>query len=317
MHRSFGRGRGSSGWYSRLFGRHAEDVAGLAFIVVAGLAALGIYSDLAGPAGRVLDRGTGDLVGWARVLVPPALALVGWMLLRGGREPERAPARAAAVDERVSGPWVRVAVGASILVVAVAGIAEEVQGPDHWQGSLARLRSAGGLLGAGIGVPLRSGLGSWGAGLVLAAAVVVSLLVLTATPARQAAALVASAGASNGRLLRTSCCWLAGLPERGRRRGAASRHPSAPGRPRLFDAEADDGGGGQAQGGEAGDESDRVPTADGTGAGGPARLPTTGLRPARPRSRSGCRPPIRPSTLSNYPSRWARPPKPVRGDSHR
>ncbi len=238
----------------------------MAFIVVAGLAALGIYSDLAGPAGRVLDRSAGDLVGWARILAPPALALVGWMLLRGARQPERAPARAGAVDERVSRPWTRVAVGASLLMVAVAGMADEIQGPAHWHGSLARLRSAGGLVGVGVGVPLRSGLGSWGAGLVLTAVVVVSLLVLTATPARQAAARVASAGAVTGRLVGGGCRWLAGLRERGGRRGAASRHPSVPGRPRLFDAEADQGGGGgPTRGGQAGDGADGLPATDETG----------------------------------------------------
>jgi DNA segregation ATPase FtsK/SpoIIIE, S-DNA-T family len=239
----------------------------MALVVLAGLAALGIYSDLAGPAGRVLDQGTGDLVGWARILVPPALALVGWVLLRGGRQPERAPARGAAVDGPVSGPWARVAVGASLLVVAVAGIADEIRGPAHWPGSLARLRTAGGLAGAGVGLPLRSGLGSWGTGLVLAALVVVSLLVLTATPARQAAALVASAGGATGRLIRTGFRSLAGLPERGSRRGAAFRHPSAPGRPRLFDAEAGEGdGGGRAERGRAVDEAGSPPSTEETGA---------------------------------------------------
>jgi DNA segregation ATPase FtsK/SpoIIIE, S-DNA-T family len=249
-----------------MLGRHADDVAGMAFIVVAGLAALGIYSHLAGPAGRLLDRGAADLVGWARILVPPALALIGWTLLRGGRPAER-NASGPATDERVSGPSVRVAVGASLLLVAVAGIVDEIRGPARWHGSLAPLRSAGGLVGAGVGVPLRDGVGSWGAGLVLAALAIVSVLVLTATPARRAAAQTASAGAWAVRVTGTACRWIAGLPERSRRQGAAARHPSSPGRLRLYDGESDREEGRDTPREEPGDDRDGSAVSDEAGMG--------------------------------------------------
>ncbi len=262
----------------------------MAVLVFAGLAALGIYSDLAGPAGRVLHRGAADAVGWARILLPPALALIGWTLLRGGHLPERAGPRAnPAVEERGARAWVRVAIGASLLVVAVAGIAYQINGPAHGHQSLVRLRAAGGLAGAGIGMPLRDGVGPWGAGLVLGALVLVALLVITATPARQAADWVAAAGAASWRLARTGVRWLGDLPERRARRGAASRHPSAPGRPRLYDVEAEQtdiavpadasraGSGSAAEGGEADDPTGDDDTAGDAGAAGrdsiPVRVP--------------------------------------------
>jgi DNA segregation ATPase FtsK/SpoIIIE, S-DNA-T family len=225
-----------------VLGRHADDAAGVALLVAAGLAALGIYSHLAGPAGRGLNRGAGDTVGWARILLPPALALVGWTLVRGARSVDGASSRGGAVEERAGGPWARVAIGASLLVLAIAGIADEIGGPARWRDSLAQLRTVGGLAGAGVGVPLRAWVGPWGAGLVLGALVVVSLLVLTGTPARQAAERLARTTAAGGRAVRAASLWLADLREKGGRRRAAPRHPSAPGRPRLYDGEADQPG---------------------------------------------------------------------------
>ena len=67
-------------------GRQSDDVWGLLLILAGVLAALGIYADLTGPVGRVLDDGAGAVFGWGRLLLPITLAGVGAVLVRGGRD---------------------------------------------------------------------------------------------------------------------------------------------------------------------------------------------------------------------------------------
>ncbi|HEX9546705.1 MAG TPA: hypothetical protein VF942_05165, partial [Acidimicrobiales bacterium] len=69
---------------AEVLGRQADDVWGVIFLALAILAASAIYLDLAGPAGQAAREGTGDILGWGRLLVPPMLALVGATLV-GGR----------------------------------------------------------------------------------------------------------------------------------------------------------------------------------------------------------------------------------------
>jgi S-DNA-T family DNA segregation ATPase FtsK/SpoIIIE len=193
-----------------ILGGQTDDVVGMVLIVVGVLAALGVYSDLAGPAGRVLKAGSGDLVGWARVLLPLALALVGGSLVRA--RARKAPGR--------------LALGCVLAVVATSGLVEEISGPTRWPAHVGALRDAGGLVGFGIGVPLRAGVGGWGAGLVLVALASIALLVLTATPVREAADRMARVGRSAGRAGVTLGRWLAGLGSRTEREAAADRHPA-------------------------------------------------------------------------------------------
>ena len=84
------RSSGSPAWRTalrRLLGPQSEDVWGVVFLVLAVLCALGIYSDLAGPVGRGVDHGAADVFGWARGFLPPALAVLGWVLVRGSGGP--------------------------------------------------------------------------------------------------------------------------------------------------------------------------------------------------------------------------------------
>jgi len=241
---------------SRLLGGQADDVWGLVFLVLAVLGAFGIYSHLAGPAGRGLDRGAADVLGWARFLVPPAVAFLGWTLLRGSHHPARpsslgsrpsvgsrataAPTRSVAADERAARPPARVAIGATVLLVAAAGVIDELNGPSHWHGAVSKLRGAGGLVGAGIGGTLRAGVGPWGAALVLVALLAISLLIVTAIPAREVAYRAASGAAGLGRIVRLASQQVAGLADRVDRRRALSRHPSSHGgsKPTLYDGDA-------------------------------------------------------------------------------
>jgi S-DNA-T family DNA segregation ATPase FtsK/SpoIIIE len=208
---------------------------------VAVLCALGIYSHLAGPAGRALDQGAADGLGWIRVLVPPVIAYLGWVMIRGRDRPRpgRSPA-ARQGDTRGAAAAARVACGGAALLVAAAGLMDELRGPRHWHGEVAPVRAAGGLVGAGTGIPLRAGVGVWGAGFVLLVLLVLALLIMTATPVRDAAHRVSTAMAAAARALATAARWAATVLGRGRRRAAPARHPSAvdPGRgARLYDQE--------------------------------------------------------------------------------
>ncbi|HUE58264.1 MAG TPA: DNA translocase FtsK 4TM domain-containing protein [Acidimicrobiales bacterium] len=238
------RSRRSRGGLRRLLGPQAYDVWGLALLVVAALCALGIYSGLAGPAGRVLDRGAADLVGWAKILIPPALLAVSWALLRESHDRGRRSARpAAAVQEGEHSPRPpsRVSVGGVLMVAGFAGVMDLANGPAHWTSALSPLRHAGGFAGAAIGVPLRAGVGDWGAGLVLTGLIALSLLIVTGTPARVAAHWIvvgigaaAKAGAACAR-------GLVSLVGRTQRTAASLRHPSSqpPGKRGPYDVESD------------------------------------------------------------------------------
>ncbi len=148
--------------------------------MVAILAALGIYTHLIGPLGQGVDTAVGDLLGWGKFLVPPALALVGVLAVRdaGGGRPAR------------------LTLGWALALVATSGLANVIGGPVRWPGLTRALYSPGGLLGTSLGLPLRAGLASWGAGLILVLVGLASLLVLTATSVRSAAA--GSAGLVHG-----------------------------------------------------------------------------------------------------------------------
>ncbi len=220
---------------SRFIGRQSDDVWGLLLLLVAVLVGLGVYSrGLAGPAGRAVDRGAGDAVGWARLLVPALIAAVGWVLVREVH-PRRNPARPP--EERAVRPPVRVAVGSLIILLGVAGLADQVHRPAHWAGVVGRLRPAGGLIGMGVAGPVRAGLGPWGSGLVLVVLVVIGGLVLTATSARQALVVAGDGLAWAARAGSGLVRWVAATPDRAERRRAVVRHPAAP--TAVYDGEAD------------------------------------------------------------------------------
>ena len=142
--------------------RHAADLAGLSLVLAGLLAALGVYADLAGPAGRAVRDGADAALGLGRFLVPAGLCLIGGVLLRG-RPPEEPTG---------------VAIGVALLVVSVCGL-------------LSVTAAAGGALGRGVGDPLHDLLAGWGAGLVLGTTALLSLLLATRTPLRGVPPLVA------------------------------------------------------------------------------------------------------------------------------
>ena len=150
------RKTGAAARLTQLLGRalraHATDVAGLALVLAGLVGALGIYADLAGPAGRAVADGAGAAFGLGRFLVPAGLCAVGAVLVRG-----RAP-------EVPTG----VALGVGLLTVSVCGL-------------MSLSASAGGAAGRGVGDPLHAVLAGLGAGLVLWTTALVGLLLATRT----------------------------------------------------------------------------------------------------------------------------------------
>jgi DNA segregation ATPase FtsK/SpoIIIE, S-DNA-T family len=172
--RPAGRGRQVG---AELAERHAVDAWGLALLATALLVALGVYLDLAGPLGRAIDLGAGWCVGIGRFVVPPVLALLAVVLLREGR----------------GSGFPRVVIGLVVTGVAALALAHLTRGRPSVGASGDDLGHAGGIAGAVLGQPLHSVAGTWGAGVVLAAVLVLGLLVTTGTSLRQAGHLVAVA----------------------------------------------------------------------------------------------------------------------------
>jgi len=193
----------------RVLGGQVDDVVGTVVLLLAGLAALGIYANLTGPAGRVLDHGAGDLIGWARALLPPALATVGVLLIRG--RDRREPARSA--------------VGWVLGLVAAAGLGQLLDGPSHWK-HLPALRGAGGVVGWAVADPLRSALAGGGAGLVLVVVTLIAALVVTGTTVRTAADYVAAAIRGSVTAVMASTRWLADQLRGDEREASLERHPA-------------------------------------------------------------------------------------------
>ena len=189
----------------------SDDLWGLAFLLVAILAGLGIYAQVIGPAGHVLRTGTADVLGLARYALPPAFAILGGYLIWRHQRSEPA----------------RVAIGLGLAVLATAGLVAVVAGKDTLNQPLRTMGQSGGFIGAAEGVPLRAGLAGWGAALVLGAVLLISFLIITATPVRAIAGKLRSLGIGLARAGRW--CWSkgTGVFERRERLASASRHPTA------------------------------------------------------------------------------------------
>ena len=101
-----------------LEGRGAE-LTGL-FLIVAGIiAALGIYTETAGPLGEAFDDGFGWVMGVFRYLAPPAIVLAGLAVIRRGDEPyDLSP---------------RMLVGGFAALVATAGLVHLAGDSPAWQ----------------------------------------------------------------------------------------------------------------------------------------------------------------------------------------
>jgi DNA segregation ATPase FtsK/SpoIIIE, S-DNA-T family len=155
-------------------GRQADDVWGLAIIVVAILIVLG-FLGLAGPFGDAVEDGTRFAFGWWRYLLPVLMIGIGAGLIIG--RPRQGPGRI------VSGAVTSFVGSLSMFHLLTGGVALVP--------NLTLVEERGGALGALIAFPLRRLLGTWGAFVVLAAIMGMGVLILTRTTVKE---LVAGVG---------------------------------------------------------------------------------------------------------------------------
>lgn len=148
----------------------AEIWALLAF-VLALLSALGVYGDFGGLVGVAFRRAAGVTVGWGRLLVPPALAAVGVLLIIGrSREPTEADG-----DRQ---PSVRI-LGGGLVLTALAGLLHLAAGRPTWGDDLADFEGAGGYVGFASGGAVALLAGVAGAVVVLVAVGLLGWLALS------------------------------------------------------------------------------------------------------------------------------------------
>ena len=143
----------------------AREVWGIGLLVLAVLAALGVWFDRAGGLGTYLFLLFRGLFGVFGLLAPVVLAAAGVTLLRAKRRGNA-----------------RVAVGVVVTLVATSGLWHLAAGAPSFDARLRALHRSGGWLGALASLPLQSVAATAGAVVLLLALLCLGLLVTTATP---------------------------------------------------------------------------------------------------------------------------------------
>jgi S-DNA-T family DNA segregation ATPase FtsK/SpoIIIE len=199
------------------------------------LLGLAIYWNLAGPLGRGIEKLVGWITGIGRFVVPVMLIAVGIALVHKGRS---------------SSPF-RLILGWGLMALSALGFLHVIRGPDKISAGFDDLGRAGGWFGALVAEPLRALLASAGAVVVLLAAFVGGLLLVTSTSLRTMATQtgrgVGSVARPLGRAARKAIADLSTLSS-----DKAERHAGGGGRavsgeasalapPNLYDLAAEDG----------------------------------------------------------------------------
>jgi S-DNA-T family DNA segregation ATPase FtsK/SpoIIIE len=215
-------------------GREHEFV-GVGLIGGGVLLGLAIYWNLAGPLGRGIEKLVGWITGIGRFVVPVVLIAVGIALVHKGRS---------------SSPF-RLILGWGLMALSALGFLHVIRGPDKISAGFDDLGRAGGWFGALVAEPLRALLASAGAVVVLLAAFIGGLLLVTSTSLRTMATQtgrgVGSVARPLGRAARKAIADLSTLSS-----DKAERHAGGSGRavsgeasalapPNLYDLAAEDG----------------------------------------------------------------------------
>ena len=149
-------------------GGQADDVWGLALLVVATLVTLSFFGQ-AGPVGRWIDIGLSWLFGVWAYAIPPILVGVGLVLALGRR----------------SDGTGRLALGATAAFVGSLAMFHLLTGAVSLAENVDLVERRGGAVGALLAFPLRRLLGTWGAFVILTAVIAMGVLVVTKTSVRE------------------------------------------------------------------------------------------------------------------------------------
>jgi len=174
--RSSGRGGGSKRPPSLLgrmwsatrdhVGNQANDLYGLALILLGVLSGLAVYAEAAGPVGAFLEATWRGLFGVFGGVMPIVLIFFGGLV----------------VFDRPAPVVGRVAVGTSLTGLALFGGWQLIAGHPHPADGWREVWSGGGVVGWAVATPLEAGLSVWGAYAVFVVLLVLGLLVATGTP---------------------------------------------------------------------------------------------------------------------------------------
>jgi S-DNA-T family DNA segregation ATPase FtsK/SpoIIIE len=237
------------------------------------LLGLAIYWNLAGPLGRGIEKLVGWITGIGRFLVPVVLIAIGIALVHKGRS---------------SSPF-RLVLGWGLMALSALGFLHVARGPDKISAGFDELGKAGGWLGALVAEPLRALLASAGAVVVLLAAFVGGLLLVTSTSLRTMATQtgrgVGSVARPIGRAARKAIADLSTLSSEKAERGAGEgRGRAVTGEaselapPGLYDLAAEDGDPWAAPSADAKPRKRRARSASSAGAAGQPQLPLEGIQ---------------------------------------
>jgi S-DNA-T family DNA segregation ATPase FtsK/SpoIIIE len=136
-----------------LVGAQPDDAWGVLLVLLGVLMALGIHFGVLGPAGNAIRTGSGRLFGWGEDVIPACLVAGGVLL----------------VVERSRLGLPGTLGSAFLLILASAGLADLAGGNPSVTATWTRLGGAGGVVGAGFGGGMASGIGVAGSGVVLGA----------------------------------------------------------------------------------------------------------------------------------------------------
>ena len=228
------RTRAQSGLRGAVEGREHEFV-GIGLIGGGVLLGLGMYWDLAGPVGRGIEKLFGWITGVGRFVLPLVMIAVGIALVHKGR----------------SSNQFRLVLGWGLMALSALGVLHLVRGPDKISAGFDELGRSGGWLGALVAEPLRAMLASGGAAVVLLAAFVGGLVLVTSTSLRTMATQtgrgVGSVARPLGRAARKAIADLSTLSsDKAERRDGGTGQPmageaSALAPPNLYDLASEDG----------------------------------------------------------------------------
>jgi S-DNA-T family DNA segregation ATPase FtsK/SpoIIIE len=159
---------------------HHADAWGLGLVGLGLLVALGVYVDLAGPVGDVVDHTVGAGVGLVTLGLPLALVAAGVLVLRADDPVDDLDD----LDHRGA----RLLLASGLLLIATCGLLHIARDQPGLDDGVDALGAAGGALGLAVGGPLAAVTAITGTVLVLTIVGLIGLVVLTRTSVRAFAA---------------------------------------------------------------------------------------------------------------------------------